>query len=159
MDTNNLRIGARLGLAFGIVLSLMIAILVASSMVGTKNREQMMEGLNFANSKAELANGMKSAMLEASIAIRNMRIQSEVAAMEKEEAKVNDRRKHYVALRDKLTALKAIAGNGNVDYSSIDLEYVNVMNPAEPAVGYKSREPAPASPSPGAPTPPPNPCK
>ncbi|MFD2272992.1 hypothetical protein ACFS07_22715 [Undibacterium arcticum] len=36
MDTNNLRIGARLSLAFGIVLTLMIAILVASSMVGTK---------------------------------------------------------------------------------------------------------------------------
>ncbi|MFC3109627.1 methyl-accepting chemotaxis protein [Undibacterium arcticum] len=105
MDTNNLRIGARLSLAFGIVLTLMIAILVASSMVGTKNREQMMEGLNFANSKAELANGMKSAMLETSIAIRNMRIQSEVALMAKEEAKVNDQRKRYAALRDKLTAL------------------------------------------------------
>ena len=65
----------------------------------------------------------------------------------------------FASLRDKLTALKAIAGNGNVDYSSIDLEYVNVMNPAEPAVGYKSREPAPVSPSPGAPAPPPNPCK
>ncbi|MFD2272991.1 hypothetical protein ACFS07_22710 [Undibacterium arcticum] len=65
----------------------------------------MMEGLNFANSKAELANGMKSAMLETSIAIRNMRIQSEVALMAKEEAKVNDQRKRYAALRDKLTAL------------------------------------------------------
>jgi POTRA domain, FtsQ-type len=64
----------------------------------------------------------------------------------------------FSALRDKLTALKAIAGNGNVDYSSTDLEYVNVMNPSEPAVGYKSREPAPASPAPGA-TPSPNPCK
>jgi cell division protein FtsQ len=64
----------------------------------------------------------------------------------------------FSALRDKLAALKAIAGNGNVDYSSTDLEYVNVMNPSEPAVGYKSREPAPASPTPGA-TPSPNPCK
>ncbi|HEX2647280.1 MAG TPA: FtsQ-type POTRA domain-containing protein [Candidatus Dormibacteraeota bacterium] len=65
------------------------------------------------------------------------------------------------SLRDKLSALKAIAGNGNVDYSSTDLEYVNVMNPSEPAVGYKSREPAVPSPSPGAtPTPaPPNPCR
>ena len=61
----------------------------------------------------------------------------------------------FAVLRDKLTALKAIAGNGNVDYSSTDLAYVNVMNPSEPAVGYKSREPAP---SPGA-TPSPNPCK
>jgi cell division septal protein FtsQ len=64
----------------------------------------------------------------------------------------------FAALRDKLTALKAINGNGNVDYGSSDLDYVNVMNPSEPAVGYRSREPAPPSPSPG-PTPSPNPCK
>jgi cell division protein FtsQ len=67
----------------------------------------------------------------------------------------------FASLRDKLSALKAIAGNGNVDYSSTDLEYVNVMNPSEPAVGYRSREPAVPSPVPGAtPAPaPPNPCK
>ncbi|HKW07876.1 MAG TPA: FtsQ-type POTRA domain-containing protein [Candidatus Dormibacteraeota bacterium] len=65
----------------------------------------------------------------------------------------------FTGLHDKLTALKAINGNGNVDYSSTDLDYVNVMNPSEPAVGYKSREPAPVSPSPGAPAPTPNPCK
>lgn len=58
----------------------------------------------------------------------------------------------FGTLRDKLTALKAIAPN--VDYNSTDLEYVNVMNPNEAAVGYKSREPAP--PSPGA-TPAPSP--
>jgi cell division septal protein FtsQ len=62
----------------------------------------------------------------------------------------------FASLRQKLTALKAIAGQ--VNYSSSDLLYVNVMNPAEPAVGLKSRQPAPASPSPGA-TPTPNPCR
>jgi cell division septal protein FtsQ len=68
----------------------------------------------------------------------------------------------FASLRDKLTALKAIAGNGNVDYSSADLLYVNVMNPSEPAVGYKSRQKPAASPSPGAtpaPTPPASACK
>jgi len=64
----------------------------------------------------------------------------------------------FTALHDKLSALKAISGNGNVDYSSSDLDYVNVMNPAEPAVGYKSREPAPVSPAPVA-TASPNACK
>jgi cell division septal protein FtsQ len=64
----------------------------------------------------------------------------------------------FATLRDKLTALKAIGGNGNVDYSSTDLDYINVMNPSEPAVGYKSRQQAPASPSPGG-TPAANPCK
>ena len=54
----------------------------------------------------------------------------------------------FSTLRDKLTALKAIAGQ--VDYNSADLEYVNVMNPTEAAVGYKSREPAPPSPVAGA---------
>jgi cell division septal protein FtsQ len=65
----------------------------------------------------------------------------------------------FLTLRDKLTALKAIAAN--VDYNSTDLEYVNVMNPNEAAVGYKSREPAPPSPSPGttpAPSPSPSPA-
>jgi cell division septal protein FtsQ len=63
----------------------------------------------------------------------------------------------FTSLHDKLTALKAISGQ--VNYNSADLEYVNVMNPAEAAVGYKSREPAPA---PGAPQPSPSPgaaCK
>jgi cell division septal protein FtsQ len=70
----------------------------------------------------------------------------------------------FATLRDKLAALKAISGNSNVNYNSVDLEYVNVMNPSEPAVAYKSREPASPSPSPGAtpkPTPSPSPpaCK
>jgi hypothetical protein len=53
----------------------------------------------------------------------------------------------FTTLRDKVAALKAIAGN--VNYSSPDLDYVNVMNPSEPAVGLKSLQPKPAPPSPG----------
>lgn len=57
----------------------------------------------------------------------------------------------FVTLHDKVAALKAIQGRGNVNYSSTDLEYVNVMNPAEPAVGFRSRlNPPTPSPSPGA---------
>lgn len=63
----------------------------------------------------------------------------------------------FVTLHDKVAALKAIQGRGNVNYNSTDLEYVNVMNPAEPAVGFRSRLNPPApSPSPGA-TPRPSP--
>lgn len=63
----------------------------------------------------------------------------------------------YASLRDKLASLKAIATQ--VNYGSSDLDYVNVMNPAEPAVGYKSLQSP--SPSPGvSPTPqPPARCK
>lgn len=62
----------------------------------------------------------------------------------------------FSSLRDKLAALKAIAGN--VNYNSGDLDYINVMNPSEPAAAFKSKEPVPPSPSPGAkPTPAPTP--
>jgi cell division septal protein FtsQ len=64
----------------------------------------------------------------------------------------------FATLHDKLAALKAIAGNGNVDYNSVDLAYVNVMNPNEPAAGYKSQAPPSPSPSPGAPQPSPSPA-
>jgi POTRA domain, FtsQ-type len=63
----------------------------------------------------------------------------------------------FTTLHDKVAALKAIQGRGQVNYNSSDLEYVNVMNPAEPAVGFHSRlNPPTPSPSPGA-TPRPSP--
>ena len=64
-----------------------------------------------------------------------------------------------VALRAKVAALKAIASK--VNYSSGDLDYVNLMNPSEPAAAFKSKEPAPpspaASPAPGVASPSPAP--
>ena len=63
----------------------------------------------------------------------------------------------FASLRDKLAALKAIAGS--VNYNSADLDYINVMNASEPAAAFKSKEPVPPSPSPGAkPTPAPTPA-
>lgn len=64
----------------------------------------------------------------------------------------------FVTLHDKVAALKAIAGHGNVDFNSADLAYVNVMNASEPAAGYKSLAPPSPSPSPGAPQPSPSPA-
>jgi cell division septal protein FtsQ len=58
----------------------------------------------------------------------------------------------FGTLQDKVAALKAIAGHGNVDYNSADLDYVNVMNATEPAVGYHSKTPPTPSPSPGSST-------
>ena len=60
----------------------------------------------------------------------------------------------FTTLRDKVASLKAIAGQ--VNYSSPDLDYVNVMNPSEPAVGFKSLQPKPPTPAAGA-TPQPSP--
>jgi cell division septal protein FtsQ len=56
----------------------------------------------------------------------------------------------FATLRDKLAALKAIAANRNVNFNSVDLQYINVMNPAEPAVAYRPHPTPSPSPSPGA---------
>ena len=57
----------------------------------------------------------------------------------------------FTTLHDKVAALKAIQGRGQVNYNSPDLVYVNVMNPTEPAVGFRSTlHPPTPSPSPGA---------
>ena len=61
----------------------------------------------------------------------------------------------YASLRDKVAALKAI--NGKVNYNATDLDYVNVMNPSEPAAGFKPKATPSPSPSPGAPQPSPSP--
>jgi POTRA domain, FtsQ-type len=54
----------------------------------------------------------------------------------------------FSSLRDKLAALKAI--QGRLNYNSPDLMYVNVMNPNEPAAGFKPKQTQPSpSPSPG----------
>jgi len=60
----------------------------------------------------------------------------------------------FQGVEAKLAALKSISPK--VDYNSPDLEYVNVMNPASPAVKLRSAKPAPApspSPRPAGPTP------
>jgi cell division septal protein FtsQ len=72
----------------------------------------------------------------------------------------------YATLRDKVGALKAVAAGGE-DLNSPNLQYVNVMNPIEPAVKQKDapapvragRSPAPPQRSPApAPTPVPAAC-
>jgi cell division septal protein FtsQ len=61
----------------------------------------------------------------------------------------------FATLQSKVTALKAIAGS--VNYAAPDLDYINVMNPAEPAVGFKPKAPASPPPTPAA-TPAPTPA-
>jgi len=104
MDLRSLRIGARLGFGFGIVLAVLVMVLVGSNFLNTKNRDKLISGLSTANSKVLLATKMKAALLEGGIAMRNIGIQSDVSAMQQEEAKVKEQQKEYGQARDNLTA-------------------------------------------------------
>ncbi|MBI3229548.1 MAG: HAMP domain-containing protein [Burkholderiales bacterium] len=102
MKLNNIRIGARLSIGFGLILAILVAMVALSTFLNVQNKQTLRQGLELANSKSDLATTMKSAMLETGIAMRNIGLQSDIAAMKNEEAKVKEQRKRYDTARDKL---------------------------------------------------------
>jgi methyl-accepting chemotaxis protein len=124
MNLRSMRIGARLGIGFGIILVILVLVLVGSSYLSTKNRDKLIVGFGVANGKVTLATKMKVAMLGSGIAMRNIGIQSDVALMQKEEAKVKIRAKEYTESRDKLIAAGLTDAENKIvsDITAIDAE-------------------------------------
>jgi methyl-accepting chemotaxis protein len=102
MNLRNFKIGTRLGLGFGMVLLILVAMVFSVSFLNIQNKASLVSGIEQSSAKALQAETMKSAMLETGIAIRNIGLQSDVALMQKEEAKVSLQRKRYEVARDKL---------------------------------------------------------
>ncbi|HEV2609218.1 MAG TPA: HAMP domain-containing protein, partial [Noviherbaspirillum sp.] len=105
MNLRSMRIGVRLGAGFGIILAIVALMIIVSNVLNSRNKEKLIEGLEVSNSKSVLAATMKSAVLEGGVAMRNIGLQSEVSAMQKEEAQVKAQKKRYAEARDKLAAL------------------------------------------------------
>ncbi len=105
MNLRNLKIGFRLGGGFALILIILISVIVVQSSLNTKSRDAMVASLAATNQKQVLANDMKSAMLEAGIAMRNIGIQSDVSEMQKEETRVKAQKKRYDIAKEKLTGL------------------------------------------------------
>ncbi|WP_324101346.1 methyl-accepting chemotaxis protein, partial [Noviherbaspirillum sp.] len=105
MNLRSLRIGARLGVSFGVVLALLVLVVVVGNVLTKQNKQKLTDGLELSNNKSLLVATMKSAVLEAGVAMRNIGLQSEVAAMQKQEARVKEQNKRYAEARDKLASL------------------------------------------------------
>jgi methyl-accepting chemotaxis protein len=110
MNLRSLCIGTRLAIGFGIILSLLIAALVTDNLISTRNRSSTIEGLELNNQKSMLVTVIKSSLLESGIAMRNIGLQSDLAAMKKEEDKVKALRKQYTRASEKLVAMSIIIG-------------------------------------------------
>ena len=104
MNLRNLRIGARLGAGFGIILALLLVVIIAVNVISENNREKSTAGLKNSHAQELLAATMKSALLEGAVAMRNIGLQSDVGAMQKEEARVKAQRQIFAQARDKLMA-------------------------------------------------------
>ena len=104
MKLRNLRIGARLAIGFGSLLALLAGVVLISNGLNSQNKRFLIAGIKTATNKVMQANAMKSALLEDGVAIPNIGLQSDVAQMQKQEARVKQQSTLYAAARDRLKA-------------------------------------------------------
>jgi methyl-accepting chemotaxis protein len=104
MILRSLKIGARLQLGFGVLLAWVVCVLVAGIVVSGDARRTHNHATQAANSKAELANTLRSALLEGGIAMRNVGLQYSTPEMQKEEVKLATQRKRFIEAKEKLAA-------------------------------------------------------
>jgi methyl-accepting chemotaxis protein len=105
MNLRNLRIGTRLAIGFGSLLALLAMVVIMSSVLNSHNKRDLIAGIEAANGKVVLATTMKTALLEAGVAMRNIGLQSDVGEMQKQEARVKQQNTRYAAARERLSAL------------------------------------------------------
>jgi methyl-accepting chemotaxis protein len=103
-------IGVRLGIGFAILLALLAVVVVGGNVMSDIAMRRLTSGQAAANAKGALAETMKSALLEAAVATRNIGLQSEVKAMSQEEDRVREQRKRYAEARDRLVAMGLESG-------------------------------------------------
>jgi methyl-accepting chemotaxis protein len=105
MILRSLKIGARLQLGFGILLAWVVCVLIAGILVSGNARRTHNSATQAANSKSELANILRSAILEGGIAMRNVGLQYSTPEMQKEEVKLANQRKRFQDAKTKLSAI------------------------------------------------------
>jgi len=104
MTLRNLRIGARLGLGFGVIF-LLASVLLAVAMWSTaQSRESLLRTLGQASARQDEAEEMRSALLASAIAVRNMGLQTQVEAVQRDQDEAKAERARFVASRLKLAA-------------------------------------------------------
>jgi methyl-accepting chemotaxis protein len=124
MNLRIVRIGARLAIGFGVVLAILVTMVLLSTALNMQNKDKLLRGLSMANSKGVQAAIMKSAQLEAGIAMRNIGIQSDLAMMEKQLDRVKVQRKRYDDARAKLLTigLTSVERKSLADVTTLDAE-------------------------------------
>jgi methyl-accepting chemotaxis protein len=97
-----MRIGTRLGIGFGLLLLILIVQIAMVGVISAGNSSRLNNDLAKANARALLASNMRTAMLQAGIAMRNIGLQTDLSAMQIEEDRFNAAQKRYREGRDQL---------------------------------------------------------
>ncbi len=104
MNLRDLRIGLRLGVGFGAILLAAAGMLIGTLVSVSASRSALITTLKLAGEQQDLAVEMRDAMLNSAISVRNMGLQTEVAAVQKDEAEAKRYRAAYQTAKAKLEA-------------------------------------------------------
>ncbi|HEY0855867.1 MAG TPA: methyl-accepting chemotaxis protein [Albitalea sp.] len=99
MNLRNLRIGVRLGLGFGLILLLATVTLLGAMRGQAASRDDLKQSLQRAAAQQQLAVDMRLALLNSAVAVRNMGLQTQVEAVQRDEAEARKQRAAYLAAR------------------------------------------------------------
>ncbi|MFC7518856.1 methyl-accepting chemotaxis protein [Herbaspirillum sp. GCM10030257] len=98
-------VGSRLIFGFGAMLIVLASVVLLANSLSSRNKEKLIRSLELLNTKSELAVQMKSALLGAGIAMRNIGLQSEVGDMQREAAEVEVQNKLYTESHSRFVRL------------------------------------------------------
>ncbi len=104
MHMQRLKISTRLGVGFAIILLGMVLILALGGWLSTQNRRAMIDGMATASNKGVYAEEIKGSILEQALIIRNIGLQTDLAAIEKFKQNLKEKQKTYKENRELLLA-------------------------------------------------------
>ncbi|MEK8046451.1 methyl-accepting chemotaxis protein [Ideonella margarita] len=104
MNLRSLNIGARLGWGFGLILLVCGALLASVLVVSDHVRADMLQQMQAASERTQQAKSMQAALLSSAVSVRNMGLQTEVDAVQRDEAEAKAFRAAFMAERERLEA-------------------------------------------------------
>lgn len=104
MHIQRLKISTRLGVGFTVILLGMVAILALGGWLSTKNRREMVEGMALSSQKGIYAEEIKGTLLEQALLIRNIGLQTDLGAIEKNKQILKQKQALYKENRERLLA-------------------------------------------------------
>jgi methyl-accepting chemotaxis protein len=104
MNLRNLKIGLRLGLGFGLTLAAAVLMMVGAIYSLGASRTELLQSLQKADAQQDVAAEMQNALLNSAISVRNMGLQTDIAALQKDEAEAKNFRAAYLTAKTKLEA-------------------------------------------------------
>jgi diguanylate cyclase (GGDEF)-like protein len=128
------RIGTRLALGFSSILLILVGMGIANGYFNDRSKANLIAGLKVAETKSQLAATMKSALLEGGISMRNIGIQSEVDAMQREHETAKSQRALYLRTRDEFVRM-GLTDTEKEIFAEIALLDAQIQGPLRQAIG------------------------